>query len=275
MKGKLGALFAILIALAGCQFQVPSGYVGIIYDMYGNDKGVQAKAVPPGMWPINMTQKSELYPSFTGQYKFDKEQAVNFSSKDGNTATVEIGIQANTDVDHAPRLFQKYREQFTDVIANQVHLRLRDYFNQYGVDYNVAEIYGEKRNELLARVSKSLSEEFEKEGLLITTVSYLSRPRFSDQIESAIESKVKTEQDTLQKQFQVAQARAEADIQVARATGEAAANVILARSISPEILQLKALQNQEAFIEALKSGKATMPTTYVTGAGTQTMIPLK
>jgi len=61
---------------------------------------------------------------------------------------------------------------------------------------------------------------------------------------------------------------------VARATGEAAANVILARSISPEILQLKALQNQEAFIEALKSGKATMPTPYVT-SGSQTFIPLK
>ncbi len=279
-------LFPILVAglamlATSCSFQVPSGFVGILYDKYGSNKGVQAEAYDPGVWSYNpLTQEYQTYPTFQTVTKFQDRgddatfDGVSFAAKDGNEVKQEIAITAYTDKAHAPVLFQKYREDLPDILNLQVKQRLRDYFNQFAVAYNVEDIYGEKRTELLQHVEKAIREEFGTKGIIIDNVSYLSKPKFSPQVETAIESKIVTQQATLNAQLKVAQATADAEATVAKARGEAEANKIMAASLSPQILDLMALQNQAKFIEALQAGKAAMPTTYVTSAD-RTFLPIK
>lgn len=277
-------LFAILfvVALSSCQFVVPSGNVGILYDMYGSEKGVQVTAYKPGKWAYNpSTQEYKIYPTYTVTVKYqdttetEHDEGIDFAAKDGNSVGMDIAVMARTDETHAPILFQTFRDELEDTLTVQVKQRVRDYFNQYATSYTVEDIYGEKRTELLARVEDSIKKEFEPKGIIIEQLSYLTRPRFSAQVAAAIENKIVTQQDTLNANLRVTKAMATANELREKAKGEADANITLSRSINPEILRLKELQNQELFIKALSEGKASMPSTYVTGGNNQTLIPLK
>ena len=277
-------LFGLIVALlvgTSCSFQVPSGNVGIMYNKFGGDKGVEKVAYEPGVVGYNpFTQDYKLYPTFERVTNFRDRgddtifDGISFSAKDGNEVKQEVALSAYTDKDHAPILFQRYREDFDDILNTQVKQRVRDYFNQYAASYGIEDIYGEKRGELLAQVEKAVIAEFEPKGVLVTHVSYLSKPKFSPQVEAAIEGKIVTQQETLKAQDAVAKAKAEADQAIERARGQAEANKIVAASLSPQILQSMDLENQRLLIEAMANGKVGMPTTYVTSAD-RTFLPIK
>jgi regulator of protease activity HflC (stomatin/prohibitin superfamily) len=281
-------LVLAMIALIGLmfmscnQFMVPSGHVGIIIDLYGSEKGVQPTVLLPGRYNLNLNQEGHLYPTFISQYAFTESkdegsptnEATYFSNKDGIEAHVDLAIQAAVIPNLVPVLFQKYREDFDEVLHKQIRTRMRDFFNEFGAPLGIDELYGPKRNDLLKKVKDSLVEEFAPQGIQIETLSYLSKTQFNEKIETQISLKVENEQAALAAQNALKTAQANAKNVAAKAQGEADSNRILAQSLSPEILKLKELQNQEKFIEALAAGKATMPSTYVT-SGTNTLIPLK
>lgn len=271
----------VAMAFMSCSFQVPSGHVGILYNKYGAAAGVEDVAYEPGVVSYNpSTQEYKLYPTFQTLVRFQDDsstehyEGISYSAKDGNEVKQEIGITAYTDKTHAPILFQKYREDFETILATQVKQRTRDYFNQFAADYGIEDIYGEKRSELLSKVEKALKDEFNPKGVLIDNVSYLSKPQFSPQVNSAIEGKIVTQQETLKAQLAVEKAKADADAAIARARGTAESNRIVAASLSPQILESMQLENQRLFIDALDKGKATMPSTYVTSAS-NTFLPIK
>jgi len=66
---------------------------------------------------------------------------------------------------------------------------------------------------------------------------------------ASIETKLKTEQEALQKEFELQKAKKDAEIEVARAHGVAESNKIIADSISEEYLRYR-------FIEGLHDGNS-------------------
>ena len=127
---------------------------------------------------------------------------------------------------------------------------------------------------MIKQVQDALNNEFTPQGLEIDSVSFLGAIRFPPTIADAITAKMAATQKAQQRDNEIAQAQAEAQIQITKAKGEADANRILAASISPEILKLKELQNQQILVQAIADGKANLPTTYVTSSA-NTILPLK
>jgi len=281
----ISLLAVVLLALASCsQLQVKAGHVGIIVDQYGSGSGVEQQVVGVGYHSLGWNQQGYDYPIYKIQYQFKNngkegvDESIPFQSKEGVKCSADVAIQVQVENDNKSiiNLFTSYREDIETVVHTQVHNRLRDYMGLYASKMTVDDLYGNKRFDMLIDVTKALADEFSKQGLIIDNLSFLGVVEFPETIKSAIDAKMAATQKAQQRDNEIATAQASAAIQVTQAKGEADSNRILAASISPEILKLKELQNQEKFIEALSTGKATMPTTYVAGgSNSQTFIPLK
>jgi regulator of protease activity HflC (stomatin/prohibitin superfamily) len=102
--------------------------------------------------------------------------------------------------------------------------------------YPVKNIYGEEgRKEIAAKIRDFLRDNLEPRG--ITVVDALLRdvklpPKFKD----SIEAKLTAEQRVQQKQFELEQARKDAEIEVARAEGAAKAQEIVRSTLSDSYL---------------------------------------
>lgn len=120
-----------------------------------------------------------------------------------------------------------------------------DFLKEVVPQYPVTQIL-QKRDEIRKRARDKLGDNLKRYGIIVDDI-YISDIQFSKDYQLAIEKKqtaqqnVETEQQVLaQKQVQAQQrvvdAKAEGDAQVAKAEGEAKANEVRTKSISPQLI---------------------------------------
>jgi regulator of protease activity HflC (stomatin/prohibitin superfamily) len=126
--------------------------------------------------------------------------------------------------------------------------------------FTAEEIYSTKRNE----VEKAIIDET---GLVLTNNNIQMRAllirsiNLPDQIRTAIENKLKQEQEALAYQFKLQSAESEAEKLRIEAEGKARANKIINSSLTPELLRMRGI---EATLELSKSPNAKV---VVVGSG--------
>jgi regulator of protease activity HflC (stomatin/prohibitin superfamily) len=102
--------------------------------------------------------------------------------------------------------------------------------------YPVKNIYGEQgRKEIAAKIRGFLRENLEPRGIEVVDV-LLRDVRLPARFKESIEAKLTAEQRVAQKQFELEQARKDAEIEVARARGAAQAQTIVRSTLSGSYL---------------------------------------
>ncbi len=102
--------------------------------------------------------------------------------------------------------------------------------------YPVKNIYSETgRKEIAQRLSEYLVENLEPRGIKIVDV-LLRDVQLPEKFRQSIEAKLTAEQKAEQKQFELAQAKKDAEIEVARAEGAAKAQTIIRETLSDSYL---------------------------------------
>ncbi len=103
--------------------------------------------------------------------------------------------------------------------------------------YPVKSIYSETgRTQIADRVQAELQEELNARGIMVEKV-LLRDIQLPDRFKQSIEAKLTAEQRVQQKEFELEQARKDAEIEVARARGAAEAQNIIASTLSKGYLQ--------------------------------------
>jgi regulator of protease activity HflC (stomatin/prohibitin superfamily) len=124
----------------------------------------------------------------------------------------------------------------------------------------VEEIYGERKAEFLLKVQGLIQQKMDPVGVGIQQFGFIGAPRVPSVIASAITAKAQAIQSAERARNELAETQAEAAKQIAaaegeakssvtRAQGEAEANRIRQTSITPQLLELRKLENQRALIE--------------------------
>jgi regulator of protease activity HflC (stomatin/prohibitin superfamily) len=243
------------LALVGCQ-RVPPGYVGVKVYLLGSNKGIQQEVLTVGRYRVGVNQELHLYPIFVKQYSFTKaitegdpvDEAFYFQTKDGNKCDIDIAVQCQAIPDKVSVLFQKYREDMSQIIHVNIRSYLRDYIIEYASNLTVDEAYGPKKMEMLKYVEDRLRKTMLPFGIDIVAVSYISDIRVPKSIEDAINAKNQAVQEAMQRENEVAKAQAEANIKIAQARGESESNKIKQMSITEATLKWQALQNEQQAI---------------------------
>ena len=196
------------------------------------------------------------------EYDYDNGTAtgaeVTLYDKSGAQANVDVQVIYSLDADAAIDLYTDYQKQenFVQIVAVN---NVRDAARNCSGKFTTLEMLT-NREKFAQAIFDKLSPEWEALGLHVTEVN-VQDIRYSSEIVEAYNSAQKTE---ISKQNAVNEQEAEKvkiETQILKAQGEAEANEIRSKSLTPEILQ-------QEYIEALKSGQ----TIYVVPEGGSTIV---
>lgn len=238
-KATLISMFLIaMITMTSCFQHVEPRSVGIKIKTMGNNKGVQPVTLPVGRYWIGAFWKLYTYPTNIHIYPFtaskdegsESNEEMRFQDKDGLQLGCDVAVSAQVDPALVPVTFQTYGGDMETIIKSYVKQDLQSGFIAYASTHQAVELYSDKKMEMLAYVSKAVSEKFKPTGVIITDLSYKSDIRLPDNVRESINEKIKATQIALQKEQEVMQAEADAKKTVAKADGDSKAILMMAKA---------------------------------------------
>ncbi|HEX3470245.1 MAG TPA: SPFH domain-containing protein [Silvibacterium sp.] len=250
--------------------RIGAGYVGVEVLLSGSQRGPSEIPIKTG-WVFYSPLRSQIieFPTFVQTVKWTRDlnegHAVNeemsYNSKEGMEIYSDVSLSYAIDPKMVPDFYLKYRlsdlEAFTHGILRDV---VRNSLNEVASTYSVEEIYGEHKAEFLHKVEALIQTKLTPVGVNIQQFGFIGAPRVPEVIASAITAKAQAIQNAERAQNELAQTQAEAAKKVAeadgdaksevtRAQGEAEANRIRQASLTPQLLELRRLENQRAQID--------------------------
>jgi regulator of protease activity HflC (stomatin/prohibitin superfamily) len=209
-------------------------------------------------------------------------EEMSFNSKEGMDIYSDVSLSYAIDPKRVPDFYVKYRVTDMDLFTHGILKDIvRNSLNQVASTYTVEQIYGEGKTEFLDKVQRRIQAQVDPVGIGIQQFGFIGAPRVPQVIATAITGKAQAIQDAERARNELAQTQAEAAKQVAQAEGEAKASVTRAQgeaeanrirqsSITPQLLQLRTLENQRALIDRWNG---QLPSVETSGNGTLLQLP--
>ena len=256
---RLVLLLAIgaTMSLSACT-RVDVGHAGIKVDMYGKNRGVQDIPLVTGwVWYNPFSETVLQYPCYVQTAIWTESphegKAINeelsFNIKGGVIVRADISLSYQFVAEKVPAFYLKFRNDNIDVFTHGfLRNTARDAFNEIATGYDVDDLYGPKKEEMFIKVRERINREINPIGAHLEQFGATGALRFPPGIVEAMNLKAKATQDAITAENQLRQSTAEAQKVVAKAKGEAEANLTLAKSITPELLQWQTLQLQKEAI---------------------------
>jgi regulator of protease activity HflC (stomatin/prohibitin superfamily) len=259
--GFIPRIFVVLAVVIALLFLIPSsityinpGHVGIVIHRAGG--GVDKTALGPGLHGRNPLFTSiEEYPTFMQTLVLTRgrnegsrgNDEINVNSKEGQPLSLDVSMSFELDPNKVPALYQTFRTDIETIQHGYVKQSIRQALQEVVGQEEIAEIIGPKKAEVVLRTQTLLERRLTPLGLLVKqfTINELRAPNAvieAINTKNVMQQSALTAQNELQKnQFQAqgdsikAAGRAMAILAEARAQAEA--NIMLARSITPTLVQ--------------------------------------
>lgn len=219
----LGALIIVgLILTAMCAERVPTGHVGVVYNMNG---GVDGEILTQGWHIVSPTKKVTTYSIgieqsyLTAADKGDSKKDESFSTptSDGKSLTVDLEFSYKFDEERVADTFTRFKGQSGENVKNTfIKPKMIAWTQEVTAKYPVTDVFGDKRQELNEALDIYLKEKFEPYGIIIDTVNFTNIST-DEETQAAIQKKVTAQQELelAQIEAQTAKVQAEKDKQVA------------------------------------------------------------
>ena len=280
-KGSIGALILAILIFGGlflgimCTEKIPTGYVGVVYNMSG---GVDGEVLSQGFHLVAPTKKVTVYSlgieqSYLSSEKIgDSKEDESFSipTSDGKTVRVNLEFSYRFDENRVAETFTKFKGKSGEVIKDTfIKPKIIAWTQEVSANYPVTDIFGDKRTQINAELDTYLREKFEPYGIIIDTVNFTDIS-VDAETAAAIQKKVNAQQELelanieaetakiqANKEREVARVQAEKDREVAAikaeqkiiaaqgdaeakliaAEAEAEANRKIAESLTPQLIE--------------------------------------
>lgn len=258
----IGIILAV-ICLIVCVEKVPTGYVGVVYNMNG---GVDGEVLSQGWHLVSPTKKVTTYSIgleqsyLTSEDKGDSPHDESFSipTSDGKTVRVNLEFSYRFDEDRVAQTFTTFKGKSGDKIKDSfIKPKIVAWTQEVSANYPVTDIFGDKRTEINAELDTYLRNKFDQYGIIIDTVNFTDIS-VDDETAAAIQKKVTAQQELelanieaqtakvqAEKERQVAEinaekqiidANAKAEVMKIEAEAEAQANREIAASLTPQLV---------------------------------------
>lgn len=227
-------VFAILILpfaflLSACD-SVPSGFVGVQVDKYGDSRGVNIEVKGPGRYFNGPNTDMFLFPAFTQNYVWDKageaDEAFTFQTVEGMSVNTDVGISYFIPQENAAKVFQKYRKGVEEVTSVVLRSMVRDALNMNASKMAVEDVYGKGKAALQQNVEDEVKKTAAAVGIAVENIYFVNEMRLPPQVLSSVNAKIAATQVAQQKENELRAAEADAAKAIAVARGEAEATRI-------------------------------------------------
>lgn len=252
-------IYAILLGIvifAGwyCMVMVSPGHVGVVVDMFGDSKGVESKELHVGMHFVPPWKTVYQFPIFEQNHTWEGEsESFNFQTSEGLAVSAEVGITYHLRSDSIPVIFAKYRRGMDEITHTFIRNYVRDAINKSASKMKIEDLYGSGKEEFFDDVQNHVKKDLKEIGIEISRIYLIGRFHFPQTVVAALNQKIEAIQRAQQRENELREAEAEAKKQIAKAEGqarcavlqaeaEAKANLVLAQSVTPQLIQWQATQ---------------------------------
>src|SRR5713226_9115840 len=285
---KLGAIgigvIVVLVVLGVFLLRVTrieAGHVGVEINLAGKQRGASEIPVRTG-WVVYSPLSTQIieFPTYVQTVKWTKDtseghpinEEMGFNSKEGMEIFVDVSLSYAIEPTKVPDFYVKYRiselELFTHGVLRDI---VRNSLNEVASTYTVEDIYGEKKAEFLSRVQEMIQKKVATVGVEVQQFGFIGAPRVPTMIAQSITAKAQAIQEAERARNELATTQAEAAKKIAeaegdakslvtRAQGEADANRIRQNSLTPQLLELRRIENNRALIDKWNGQLPTVQT---------------
>ncbi len=234
------AIIVIIVAFAATTI-IPKGEVGVI-DTFGV---VKDQELGSGIYLIAPWRHVEKINVQTQEYEFKNIE--NTLTKEGLKVNIDASIIYHTVPGKASSLYRTVKgDPFNTLVTPNFMGILRDEVKRWSAE----DIYTGKSTDIQTDVQERLGNVLETQGIVIETVLFRGLV-LPPEVTTAIESKIKEKQAVEQMGFTVEKEKKEAERKIIEANGTATSNLIISKSITPELIQWN-------YVQAIKENKNVM-----------------
>lgn len=236
-----------------CFFKMISpGYVGVVVDMLGDNKGVEAKELHVGMHWIAPWKTVYQFPIFEQNDTWEGNDGFSFQTSEGMACSADIGITYHLRSESIPLIFQRYRRGMDEITHVFIRNYIRDAINRSASKTKIEDLYSGKEG-FFEEVERHVRADLSPLGMELSRIYLIGRFHFPANVIAALNAKIEANQRAQQRENELREAEAEAKKQVAKAEGqakclmlqaesEAKANKVLAASVTEELISWQAVQ---------------------------------
>ena len=232
----------MLLVLSGCGLAVvESGEVGVKAD-FGH---ISDEALGPGWhWYFPAIAWVEVWDVKTQEIK----EMAQVPSSEGLISQLDVSVIYNVPSNQAVQVRKTIGSTYRSTILEPY---IREAIRNVVSGYAVKALFSEEgRKQIGENILAFLKSKLEPRGIIVQDV-LLRDVRLPPSFAQSIESKLRAEQESFQKEFELTKAKKDAEIEVARAQGVAKSNEIIAASITENYLRYQ-------WIESLKTNQMTV-----------------
>ncbi len=167
-----------------------------------------------------------------------EEESLDVLDKKGLNLTMDVSVRFHPIYEKIGYLHETFGKQYiSELIIPEVRSTVRRVAGRYSAE----EIYSTKREEVEKSIKQETRKTLEKNNVDMTALLIRSI-KLPEQIKSAIEKKLKEEQEALAYEYRLERERSEAERKKIQAEGEARANRIIDESLTPNLLKMKGIE---------------------------------
>ncbi|MCF0131965.1 MAG: prohibitin family protein [Pseudobutyrivibrio sp.] len=262
-------IFVVLVLFKMCVIKVPTGYVGVVYNMNG---GVDGEILSQGWHIILPTKKVTTYTIgieqsyLTSDNRGDSPDNDSFEvpSSDGKGLTVDLTYTYRFDETTIANTFTRFKGKNGESVRDTfIKPNIISWTKEVTAQYPVTDILGDERANLNLALTEYIQTKFAPYGIIVENVSLINIDA-DDETREAVQQKVNAQQQkelaeieaqtakiNAQKEKEVAmieaetkkvQAQGTADAKLIEAQADAEANKLLSESITQEILEQQKIE---------------------------------
>lgn len=229
-KGLLSLIPLALMVFVQSICVIPSNTVGVKYSaLHGTSKDTLKEGVHFVTPFVDKIYKIDT----TVQERTDDN--VSVQTKDAQWAKMQVNVKYEVSKSNAFKVYKQYKTM--DVLKdNIIGNYAQNAMNEVCSNYNIIDLLGDKRNEIINQATDILKQDLEKEGvtLKMLTIKDLDAGK---KIEKAISDEAVAKKQVETAKQKQEKARTEAETKLIEAEGEANANAVKTKALTPEVLQ--------------------------------------
>ena len=272
------ALMLTFVFVTTACHKVPAGYVGVKVYLLGTKKGVDHEVLTVGRYAKWINVDFYNFPTFTQtvtwtddltEGKEGVDESISFQTIEGLSVRANVGVSFMIRPEGVPAVFAKYRKGIEEITDLYLRNMVRDAFVAAASTREVESVYGSGKMDLLAEAEQIIRSQVDEIGIDLERVYFVGDLMLPTNVTDAINLKIQATQRAQQRENEVQEAEAQALKAVAEATGlansrlvraeaEAEANIKIANSLSPSLIQYYSIEKWNGTLPMMTGGAIPM-----------------
>jgi len=269
---------AVLIGLLvggiyNCFTVVEPGNVGVVFNRWSGS----LRAVGQGIvWRIPWITQVQSYPvalrTYTmvarlGEGSMASDDSIDLPTREGQHIRQDISVTYNTSQEKAADVFRSFRgADIEEIEATFIRRTIITVAQNVAGQMALTDVIANQRGQLQERIQENLGAEMNKMGFVVDKVN-LGASHLPQAIEAQMQQKMAAQQEAQQAEYElqrqqtlakakVAEAEGDAESTLVKAKAQAEANSVLQQTLTPMLIQSKALDRWNGVLPQYTGGGA-------------------